>query len=329
MWIALAIAVLLAAAAVYEYRLRRPDQLVLYESAGAVRLRRGRLYARHFNLALAGTTYPFELKIDGVARGSIQIRTAVVASVAASRDALDALVRAGGWQRDAVARASRDLQTAIQAMVRQYTERYSVEELSSEALARHLAAGVKSAASAVGLEVVSLDVQSIDPADPAIAEAMRRRESARILEQTELLDQKARIAAARARLEADEAIARAEHELAIKNLDLKKAEMEREALLAETRTAEELKRSRMRLEFEKQEMALLKDSPELLLLSPQAARLAEASQGLKNARTVVSLWPSDAEREPGLAALFQRFLDMILEAKPKTLPPRPDAGGNS
>jgi hypothetical protein len=328
MWIALAIVVLLAAAAAYEYRLRRPDQLVLHESGGTVRLRRGRLYARHFNLALAGTAYPIELKIDGVARGSIQIRTAVVASVAPSRDALDALVRAGGWQPDAVARASRDLQTAIQAMVRQFTERYSVEELSSEALARHLAAGVKNAAPAVGLEVVSLDVQSIDPADPAIAEAMRRRESARILEQTELLDQRARIAAARAKLEADEAIARAEHELALKGLELKKAEIEQEALLAEKRTAEELRRSRMRLEYEKEEMALLKNSPELLLLSPQAARLAEASQGLKNARTVVSLWPSDAEREPGLAALFQRFLDMILEAGRKSLPPKSDAGNS-
>lgn len=328
MWIALAIAVLLVAAAAYEYRLRRPDQLVLYESGGTVKLRRGRFYARHFDLALAGTTYPIELKIDGVARGSIQIRTAVVASVAPSRDALDALVRAGGWQRDAVARASRDLQTAIQAMVRQFTERYSVEELSSEALARHLAAGVKTAAPAVGLEVVSLDVQSIDPADPAIAEAMRRRESARILEQTEALDQKARIAAARAKLEADDEIARAEHELALKSLELKKAEMDQEALLAEKRTREELRRSRMRLEFEKEEMALLKNSPELLLLSPQAARLAEASQGLKNARTVVSLWPSDAEREPGLAALFQRFLDVILEAGRKSLPPKPD-GSNS
>ncbi len=328
MLIALAIVVAVAAAALYEYRVRRPDQLVLYESGGAVRLRRGRFYPRHFNLALAGTAHPIEMKIDGVARGSIQIRTSLVASVAPARDHLDALVRAGGWQPGAVARASRDLQTAIQSGVRQYTEQWPVEELSSEALARHLSAGIGNAAPSFGLEVVSLDVQSIDPADPAIAEAMRRRESARILEQTEHLNQQARIAAARAKIEADEQIMLSEHELALRNLELKRAEIEKESLLAQRRTEEELSRSRLRLEFEKEEMALLKNSPELLLLSPQAARLAEASQGLKNARTVVSLGTPEAEREPGLAALFRRFLDLILEADRRSVPSKPDSGNS-
>ena len=37
----------------------------------------------------------------------------------------------------------------------------------------------------------------------------------------------------------------------------------------------------MQLDFEKDELRLLKDSPELLLLTPQAARLAEASQSIE------------------------------------------------
>ncbi|HSW49070.1 MAG TPA: SPFH domain-containing protein, partial [Bryobacteraceae bacterium] len=287
------------------------------ESEGAVRLRSGRFYPRHFSLALAGTTHPIEVRVDGVARGSIQIRAAVAASVAPSRENLSGLVRVGGWRNDAVAKASRELETVIQSMVRQFTERYLLDELSSEALSQHLAAGVKDVARGFGLELVSLTVQSIDPADPEIADAMRRRESARILEQTESLNQKARMSAARARLEADAQIALSEHDLELKRLDLKREEIEKEALLARKRTEDELERSRMRLAYEQEEMALLKSSPELLLLSPQAARLAEASQSLKNARTIVSLWPSDAERESGLSGLFQRFLELVLEADKK------------
>lgn len=312
-----AIVILVLAGVVFEYRLRKPDQLVMYESDGSVRLRRGRFYPRHFSLALAGTTHPIEVKVDGVARGGIQIRAAVAASVAPSRENLSGLVRVGGWSPDAVAKASRELETVIQSMVRQFTERYLLDELSSEALSQHLTEGVRNCARDFGLELVSLSVQSIDAADPEIADAMRRRESARILEQTELLNQKARISAARARLEADEQIALSEHDLELKRLDLKKEEIEKEAQLAQKRTADELERSRMRLAYEKEEMALLKSSPELLLLSPQAARLAEASQSLKNARTIVSLWPSDTERESGLSGLFQRFLELVLEADKK------------
>jgi hypothetical protein len=319
MWTAAIVAVLLVALAVYEYRLRKPGQLVLRESDGTVRLRGRRFYPRHFSLALPGTTHALELKIDSVARGSIQIRTALVVTVAPSREHLARLVLAGGWQRDAVARSARELETVIQGMVKEFTERYLIEELSSEKLREHLWTSVEQSAPLFGLALVSLTIQSVDPADPAIAEAMRRRESARILEQTELLNQQARVATARAKLEADERIALSEHELELKRFDLKQAELEKEARLAQMRTEEELKRSRLRLAFEKEEMALLKSNPELLLLSPQAARLAEASQNLRNARTIVSLGFSDAERESGLAGLFQRFLALVLETDKKQL----------
>ena len=313
MWIPGVIAVLLIVLAAYEYRLRKPDQLVLHEADGAIRLRRRVFYPRHFSLALPGTTHQIELKIDGVARGSVQIRTTLVVTVAPSRDNLASLIRVGGWKRDAVVKAAKEFETAIQGLVKEFTERYLLEELSSEKLSEHLSAGVNVRTPQFGLELVSLTVQSVDPVDAEIAEAMRRRESARILEQTELLNQTARIAAARAKLQADEQIALLEHDLELKKYDLRRAELEKEAILADQRTEDELKRSRMKLAFESEELALLKSSPELLLLSPQAARLAEASQNLKNARTVVSLGPRDAEHGSRLASMFQRFLDLVLE----------------
>jgi len=313
MWIPGVIAVLLIALAAYEYRLRKPDQLVLHEAAGAIRLRRGALYPRHFSLALPGTTHQMELKIDGVARGSVQIRTTLAVTVAPSRDNLASLVRVGGWRRDAAIKAAKEFETVIQGLVKEFTEGYLIEELSSEKLGEHLSAGVNVRTPQFGLELVSLTVQSVDAVDAEIAEAMRRRESARILEQTELLNQTARIAAARAKLQADEQIALLEHDLELKKYDLRRAELEKEAILADKRTGDELKRSRMKLAFESEELALLKSSPELLLLSPQAARLAEASQNLKNARTVVSLGPREAEQGTRLSSMFQRFLDLVLE----------------
>jgi hypothetical protein len=313
MWIAGIIAVLLIVLAAYEYRLRKPDQLVLYETDGTIRLRGRVFFPRHLSLSLPGTTHQMELKIDGVARGSVQIRTTLAVTVAPSRDNLASLVRVGGWKRDAVVKAAKVFETAIQGIVKEFTERYLIEEVSSEKLGEHLSANVNVRAPRFGLELVSLTVQSVDAVDPEIAEAMRRRESARILEQTELLNQKARVAAARAKLDADAQIALSEHNLELKKYELRRAELEQESVLAEKRTEDELRRSRMKLAFESEELALLKSSPELLLLSPQAARLAEASQNLRNARTIVSLGPSDTERGSRLASMFQRFLDLVLE----------------
>ncbi|MEK7408040.1 MAG: SPFH domain-containing protein [Acidobacteriota bacterium] len=328
MWIAGVIAVLLIALAAYEYRLRKPDQLVLCEADGTIRLRRRVFYPRHFSLALPGTTHQMELKLDGVARGSVQIRTTLVVTVAPSRDNLASLIRVGGWKRDAVIKAAKEFETVIQGIVKEFTERYLIEELSSEKLSEHLSANVNVRTPQFGLELVSLTVQSVDAVDPEIAEAMRRRESARILEQTELLNQKARVAAARAKLEADEQIAFLEHDLELKKYDLRRTELEQEAILAEKRTEDELKRSRMKLAFESEELALLKSNPELLLLSPQAARLAEASQNLKNARTVVSLWSSDAGRESRLSGLFQRLLELVLEGDKKQLKAEGESEGS-
>jgi hypothetical protein len=153
---------------------------------------------------------------------------------------------------------------------------------------------------------------------------LKQQEHARILEQTELLNQKARIAGARAKLKADEEIALLENEIELKKYDLKKSQLERESVLADIRMNDELKRNRKKLEFDKEELDLLKSSPELLMLTPQAARLAEASQSLKNARTIVSLSPQDVAQGSEVLGLFQKLLlsaiDSIRDAgkKPKS-----------
>ena len=293
----------------YEYRLRRPDQLLLYESRGVIGFRTARWYPRHFSLALPGTTHMMEMKHEASAKGGIPVIIRIAAAVAASRQNIGTLVRVAGWSTSAVSKAAKELEPVILGLVKDYTENAGLEALSSEALKDFIAKRSSVSREEFGIDIVSLTVQSIDPVDSSLGEALRQRESARILEQTEEQSQNARVAAAQAKLNADQQIADMEHKLELKRLELRRAEQDQVAEIAHREVEEELKRNRLRLQYDREEMEILKDNPQLLLLTPQAARLAEASQSLKNARTVISLSQPDADQGAKMAGLFQMFLE--------------------
>ncbi len=311
------IAVLLLAfvlLAFFEFRVRQPDTLALYESNGKIGLREGLFYPRHFSLLLKRAPHPIQLNIEATAAGNLGVIVKLVGSVAPAMDTLGALVRIGGWKRDAVARAAEQASIRLEGLVKEYAQQSDIQSLSSKGLAEYLerqSAGFKER---FGLEVISLAVASLDPADSEIAEALRQQEEARLMEQTEQLNNQARIAAAKSKYQADEEIAGMEHALELKKSALKKELLEQENALAQKRLEDELARSRMRLAFEKEELDILKNNPELLILTPQAARLAEASQGLKNARTVISLSPQDFAGTE-LGELFQKMLQKAVEKK--------------
>jgi hypothetical protein len=312
MLIAAIILIVLIILILSEYRIRKPDQIVLYESSGVVKRRRTRFYPRHFSLAVSGTTHALSQKIETEARGKLPIVVRIALAVAASTQHLSELIRAGGWRPDSVVRATGELEVLIQAHVGEFCGQYEVEELKSETLGSFLDQKLRAEVAVLGLEVLSLTIQAIDPADDKIAEAMRKREASRILEQTEQEEQRARVAASKARIEADEKIALSEHSLQLKKLELREAEQKREDVLATLRMSEELKRRELQFDLDQRELDLLKDNPELLLLSPQLTRLAEASQNLKNAKTVVNLSPSDAVQGAHLLSLFQNLLQNLM-----------------
>lgn len=300
--------------ALFELRVRQPDTLVLYETKGTIGLREGLLYPRHFSLLLKRAPHPIQLHIEGVAAGNLGVVVKLVGSVAPALDNLNALVRIGGWNTDAVARAAEQASIRLEGLVKEYAQQSEIQSLSSKGLSGFLEAQTADFRQRFGLEVISLAVVSLDPADSEIAEALRQQEEARLMEQTEKLNNQARIAAAKSKYQADEEIAAMEHELELKKLALKRERLVEEDALAQKRLEDELARSRMRLAFEKEELELLKDNPELLLLTPQAVRLAEASQSLKNARTVISLSPQDwAGTEWG--QLLQKMLERAIEKK--------------
>ncbi len=312
MWFLLIVLALVILYLVYEYRLRRPDQIVLYEMHGKIGLRKGRFYARHFSLVLPRAVHSSEINVDAAAKGNLDIKVRLALSVALSAENIETLIKVGGWNKTAVAAAASELETVVQSFVREFTEKFEIEELSSEKIYSYLDEKIRISKQRFGLEVISVAVMSVDIVDTKIAEAIRQQESARILEQTEELSQKGRIAAAKWKFQADEQVALLENQLELKRFELKKAEVEKEAEISRKRVEEELKRKNMQLEYERQELELLKANPELLILTPQAARLAEASQALRNAKTVVSLSSKDMSLGSELAGALQNFLQNSL-----------------
>jgi hypothetical protein len=305
------VAVLLA---IFEYRLRQPDMLVLYEANGKISLRSGLLYPRHFSLPIKRTTCPIQLTVEATAAGNLGVNVKLVGSVAPAMENIQKLVRVGGWSSEAIVRAAEETSIRLEGLVKEYAEQAEIRALSSSKLVAYLNERSPQFKEQFGVELISLAVHSMEPADAEIADALRQQEQARLLEQTERLNNQARVSAAKAKYQADEEIAEMEQTLELKKAGLKKALLEQENALAQKRLEDELSRSRLRLAFEKEELEILKNNPELLVLTPQAARLAEASQGLKNARTVISLSPQDLAGSE-LFDLFQKMLNKALESQ--------------
>ena len=309
MWITVGILVLVLLVVFFiEYRQRKPDQLILRESHGKIIRREARFFPRHFSIALPKTTYSTQMNIEASAKGNLDIKLKLAVTVAASLDHIPELIRVGGWSSLAVTKAEKELETIIHSIVKEYAEKYEIEELSSGKIYEYLIEKVNISRNKLGLDIISLTVQSFEALDFKIAEAMRQQESARIMEQTEILNQQARIHAARAKLKADEEITILENNLELKKYDLKKTILEKESSLAQKRIEDELSRKRLQLALDNEELNMLKNSPELLMLTPQAARLAEASQSLKNAKTIVTLSPNDISKGSELINMFQQFL---------------------
>src|ERR1035437_2050552 len=106
----------------FEYRIRQPDFLVLSESNGRIGLRKGFVCPRHFSLALPRTTCPIQLTVEATAAGNLGVRVKLVGSVAPSLEHIQSLIRVGGWNRDAVVRATDEVQVLLQGLVKEYTE---------------------------------------------------------------------------------------------------------------------------------------------------------------------------------------------------------------
>jgi hypothetical protein len=300
---------------VIEYRFRQPDVLVLYEQKGQLGVRTGLVYPRHFSLVMKRTTHPIQLNISATATGNLGVNVKLAGSFVPALDHLQTLIRVGGWNSDALVHASDGACNLLEGLVKEYTERSEIHLLSSAGIVEFLNEHSDQVKEKFGVELIALVVQSLEATDTEVSDALRQQEQARLLEQTEALNHQARVSTAKAKYLADVEIVEMQHALELKKAELQKIMLDRESAMEQQRVEDDLKRSRLRLAFEKEELEILKDNPELLVLTPQAARLAEASQGLKNARTVISLTPQELAGGSELLNLFQVLLQKAIDAK--------------
>ncbi len=294
-----------------EYRIKKPGQIVLFESNGIVKYRKSRFYPKHFSFAMPNTIFTLSSSVEPEAKGKISLAVKFTATVTPSLLNISKLIQIGGWGNDSLNDAAKELDIILQGKIKEYTENYEVEEIKSEGITKYLREQTKGIDTQLGLEILSLTIQSVEPADKKIAEAIRQKEASRILEETEKRNQQVRINTAQMKLKADEEVLKYEHALEMKRYQLKEVEEEKEAALALRKLNEQIKRDKIKLEIEKEEMSMFKNNPELLLLTPQVARLAEASQNLKNAKTIVSL--GDFENGSQLVEMLKNFLGGLLQ----------------
>ena len=164
-----------------EYRYRRPDQIVLRERKGVVEENKKRWYPRHTSLALPGNVYAVQSQVDTEARGKLGVRVVMDLAVAPSRNHLHALVRAGGWSSDVVVHATRELERRTHAMIREFVEQKDIDAIEPEVLKKQLIKQISETALLLGLELDNLHIQSIEPLDKRITEAIHMREAKRVL----------------------------------------------------------------------------------------------------------------------------------------------------
>ncbi len=115
----------------FEYRIRKPDVLLLYESKGQISVRKGLIYPRHFSLPLERTTCPIQLTIEATAVGNLEVTVKLVGSVAPSLEHIQSLIRIGGWNHEVVEHAANEAQVIFQGLVKEYTEQCEIHALSS------------------------------------------------------------------------------------------------------------------------------------------------------------------------------------------------------
>ncbi|KAA3610054.1 MAG: hypothetical protein D8M58_07555 [Calditrichaeota bacterium] len=310
-----AILLIIFIAIIFEYRIRKPDQIVLFESGGVINARNTKIYPRHFSLAISGSIQSQKIEFEVEAKGHLIVNIEIALTAAADKDCLENLIRTGGWNQNCINTAIAEEKTLLEANLKEYCAKFEIDELSSERLTDHLKKRFINESSDFGLKIVSITTQSIEPKEKEIIIALQQREEARLTEQTEQTKQKVRTNIAQTKVLADQKILQSEHELELKKLELKKAREKLESDLAQKRIQDELELKNLQLDFEKKEMELLQNNPELLMLSPQLARLAEASQQLPNAKTVVSLSPGELQQGSQIVETIQSVLQTIFNNK--------------
>ena len=163
--------VILILTVLFEFRVRKPDVLLLYETKGQIKIRKGLIYPRHFSLPLERTTSPIQLTVEAAVVGNLEVRIKLVGSIAPSLEHIHSLIRIGGWNNEAVAHVAEEVQVMLQGLVKEYVEQCEIHALSSTEILNYLNERSSLIQEKFGVELITLTVQALESTDPEISEA--------------------------------------------------------------------------------------------------------------------------------------------------------------
>jgi hypothetical protein len=263
---------------------KQPDELILIERKGKVAIWKRPFYPRRLCLSLPKTIHSVTTEVKTQAKGKIDVAVKLAVTFYADPEHVINLIRVGGWTPD-----EKELAGTIQGIVGESIEQLDITEMTREFIAKKVKSRLNAIVENLGVQIPTVTIISAEAIDPKIAEAIKKREEARIQEEAEKAVQTSRIVQAEMKSKAEQKIAEAEHRTVMKNYELRKIQEADAAVLAKASVEQQTERRRIELEIEKAEVEMLAKNPSLLLLAPQLTRLTEASQQLKNAETVITV----------------------------------------
>lgn len=294
-----------------EIRVRKPFEILIVEKKGKILASRTFFYIKSRTLPLKLSEFAFEFNLQAYARNKIPIRAHFAGALEVDEKNIENLIKAGGWNKNAIVAAAEKLLNVAKSNALCQIENTPVNNLRSDILASYLRDKVYT--EFFGLKWVYVACLDYEIEDEKINEILRKEEISTLSEKSEEAVEKSKLSIEKIKHQIEQEIIKIKEDALVKKQELKKLETSLDQELKKAQAEFEARVQKLKLEIEKEELQLLKQNPELLLLSPQAARLLEASQSLKNARTVVNLSQGEIAKGVDVSGALNELIYSILK----------------
>jgi hypothetical protein len=275
-------------AIIVQIKIREPHQIIVKEKNGKFEASLQKLYLKCRSLPLSCEENFFESEFKATSSGNIEIKIKLNGSASIDFEKLDNLIKKGGWNEKALQNATEKFMSMAIGYLKSRIEKLEIEEINLEKI-DYLIFNAKKESAEFGISIKNFSATNLEILDEKAKEAIRAKESARLNKKNEEYLQNLKYDIEKKKCELELKLLEEKKNLSSQKKVLNEIEAENENHIKKLQAEFEKEIQQIKLEVEKQELELLKKHPELLLFSPQAARLIEASQSLKNARTIVNL----------------------------------------
>ena len=105
---------------IFEYRQRKPDQIVLFEKKNNIKIRKSLYYPRHTSLAISASVQSTMVEVVAEAKGHLLLNVRIAIAASASQENIDKLIRAGGWKTSSIKNAIEEIKVLIESYAKEF-----------------------------------------------------------------------------------------------------------------------------------------------------------------------------------------------------------------